>query len=142
MIDNILVLCLGNICRSPMAEGILKRELPNKTIWSAGIQALVGYPADPTSVAIMREHGMDIGAHRAQNLVEWMVKKADLILVMEAEQKRHVEKTYPISKGKVWRIGEFGNFDVADPYRQDKAAFDESFRLINVGISGLKQRIF
>ncbi|MBS0343516.1 MAG: low molecular weight phosphotyrosine protein phosphatase, partial [Proteobacteria bacterium] len=47
--QRILVLCIGNICRSPLAELLLARELPNRKIWSAGLGALVGEPADPIS---------------------------------------------------------------------------------------------
>jgi protein-tyrosine phosphatase len=47
---HILTLCIGNICRSPLAQALLARELPGHTVWSAGLSALVGEPADPLSV--------------------------------------------------------------------------------------------
>jgi len=141
MINNILVICLGNICRSPMAEGILKSQLPGKTIQSAGISALVGHPADPNSVQVMQEQGIDISAHGAQSLVERMVSAADLILTMDLDQKRFVEKTYFTSKGKVMRLGEFGKFDIGDPYKQNIEAFRLSYRLITQGVNDWSGRI-
>ena len=49
---TILVLCIGNICRSPMAEALLLRALPGMTVRSAGLDAMIGEPADPTSIAL------------------------------------------------------------------------------------------
>jgi protein-tyrosine phosphatase len=132
--QNILVLCIGNICRSPMAEGLLKQALPGKTIRSAGLSALIGKPADPFSVQIMAEHGIDISAHRAQNISTRLVSEADLILVMDLEQKRHVETQYVGSRGKVFRIGESGKLDIADPYREGVESFRAAFKLIDEGV--------
>ena len=61
--NNILFICIGNICRSPIAEGLFKHAMPKKAVCSAGIGALVGEPADPLSIQLMWEHGIDIGAH-------------------------------------------------------------------------------
>ena len=141
MISNILVLCIGNICRSPMAEGLLKRALPEKTVRSAGIGAMIGYPADPFAIQIMQEQGVDISAHRGQSQMSWMVNEADIILVMDLEQKRFVEQKYPTSKGKVFRLGEFGQYDIPDPYRQDLTVFRQTYSLIAQGVDALIKRI-
>jgi protein-tyrosine phosphatase len=141
MISNILVICIGNICRSPMAEGLLKLAFPQKMVRSAGIDAMVGYPADPYSVQLMQEQGIDISAHRAQSLMTWMVSEAEVILTMDLEQKRFLEQKYPTSKGKVFRLGEFGQYDIPDPYRQDLAVFRHTYGLIAEGIDALKERL-
>ena len=141
MIDNILVICIGNICRSTIAEGLLKSALPEKKVYSAGIGALIGYPADPFSIQLMQEQGIDISAHRAQSLATWMVSEADIILVMDQEQKRFIEQKYTTSKGKVFRLGEFGKYDIPDPYRQDLAVFRQTYSLIVQGVDALIERI-
>ena len=141
MIDNILVICIGNICRSPMAEGLLKRALPEKTVRSAGIGAMIGHPADPFAMQLMQEHSIDIGAHRGQSLMSWMVSEADVILVMDMEQKQFLEQKYATSKGKVFRLGEFGKYDIPDPYRQDLAVFRQTYSLIAQGVDALVERI-
>ena len=71
MIRHILVVCVGNICRSPMAEALLKRELREQdgfTVESAGLGALVGHSASDISVERMDEMGIDITGHRRYRL--------------------------------------------------------------------------
>lgn len=141
MINNILVICIGNICRSPIAEGLLQSALPEKKVYSAGIGAMIGHPADPFSIQLMQEQGIDISAHRAQSLATWMVNEADIILVMDLEQKHFIEQKYATSKGKVFRLGEFGKFDIPDPYQQDLAVFRQAYSLIAQGVDALIERI-
>jgi len=140
-INKILVLCLGNICRSPMAEGFLKSRLPEKVIMSAGLTAMAGYPADPFSVRLMQEHGIDISSHRSQNLTDWMVEAADLILTMDTEQMNFIERAYPAFEGRIMRLGQFGGFDIPDPYCQGIDAFRESQKLIVQGINEVLEHI-
>lgn len=139
--QNILVICIGNICRSPMAEGLLKQALPGTSIRSAGLGALVGSPADPFSVQIMAEQGIDISAHRAQSISTRMVQEADLILTMDLEQKQRVEADYVGSRGKVFRLGEFDKLDIADPYRQGIGRFRAVHSLIQQGVEVFAARI-
>lgn len=141
MMDKLLVICIGNICRSPMAQGLLHRAFPDKLVLSAGIDALVGHPADPHSIQIMREQGIDISRHRARKLTGQMVREADLILTMDGEQKRYIEKWYSMAKGKVLRSGEFGDFDIPDPYQQDMNSFRKTYRLISEGMAELSRKI-
>lgn len=139
--NNILVLCIGNICRSPIAEALLKQALPGKTVQSAGIQALVGHPADPFSVQIMQERGIDISAHRARNISTQLVNDADLILTMDLDQKKYVESNYISSRGKVFRLGEARKLDIADPYREGIESFREAHRLIDEGVKVFAEQI-
>ena len=139
--QNILVLCIGNICRSPIAEALLKQQFPEKTIWSAGLGALVGNSADPLTIEVAATHGLDLSAHRAQQLVGWMCQTAELILVMEQGHKIEVEQLYPLVRGKVFRLGEFGKFDITDPYRQPRAAFETAYGHIARGVADWAPRI-
>ena len=138
MIRHILVVCVGNICRSPMAEALLKsalREHNEITVESAGLGALVGHPAADCAVELMDEMGEDISAHRARQIHPDMVAAADLVLVMEAGHKRAIDDADPTARGKVYRLGEWQDKDIDDPYRQPKAAFADALEDIKDGVS-------
>ena len=138
---HILTLCIGNICRSPIAEALLKQQFPEKTVWSAGLGALVGHSADPFSDEVATAYGLDLSTHRAQQLAAWMCQTADLILVMEQSNKVALEQKYPLVRGKVFRLGDLGKFDIADPYKQPKAAFVAAYTDIARGVSDWVPRI-
>ena len=141
MINKVLFICIGNICRSPMAEGLFKQALPDRAVFSAGLSAMVGEPADLLSIQLMQEHGIDIRDHRARSLAGWMISETDLIVTMDQDQKRFIEQRYPASRGKVMRIGQAGSYDVPDPYRRGLSAFLHSYNLIAEGIDQLVERI-
>lgn len=139
--QHILTLCIGNICRSPLAQVLLARELPTHKVWSAGLSALVGAPADPLSVQIAQEQGLDLSGHRAQQVTSFLCQQADLILVMEQGHKSQLEQLYPQVRGKVFRLGQFGQFEIADPYRQPREAFDTAYQGIAQGVADWLTRI-
>ena len=139
--QHILTLCIGNICRSPLAHALLARELPQHKVRSAGLNAMVGYPADPEAISIAKEHGLDLHAHRAQQVTSIMCQQAELILVMEQEHKTQLEQLYPQVRGKVFRLGLYGQFEIADPYRQSREAFDTAYQGISQGIADWLPRI-
>jgi low molecular weight protein-tyrosine phosphatase len=134
MIRRVLVVCIGNICRSPMAEGLIRQALPELQVSSAGLAALVGHGADPIAVEIMAGVGIDISAHRARMLTEEIARDTDLILVMDDEQKFLVARQYPFVMGKVFRLGEAGGQDIPDPYRQNPDVFRSVFSMIEIGV--------
>ncbi|MBJ2158595.1 low molecular weight protein-tyrosine-phosphatase [Variovorax sp. IB41] len=130
---TVLTVCIGNICRSPMAEGLLAAGLPHLRVVSAGTGALVGKPADATAQALMRARGIDISGHVAQQVSQMLCRQADLILVMDLAQRRYLESAYPFVRGKVFRIADTMAQDVPDPYRQGDAAFERALALIDAG---------
>jgi len=144
MIRHILVVCVGNICRSPMAEALLKRELRGQdgfTVESAGLGALVGHPASEFSLELMAERGLDISEHRARQIHPDMVRDADLVLVMEAGHRRAIDDADPTARGKVYRIGEWQDIDVADPYRRPREAYENALADIENGVASWIERI-
>jgi protein-tyrosine phosphatase len=138
---NILTVCIGNICRSPMAQAVLASGLPQATVASAGTAAMVGMPADEGAQRLMRLRGLDLGRHRAQQVNREMCRWAELILVMDSEQKRELEKNYPGAQGKIFRIAEHIHQDVPDPYKLGETAFREALALIDEGAQQWLQRI-
>lgn len=125
-IQNILVVCVGNICRSPMAEYFLKNARPDLHIESAGLSAMVGHQADDKAIACMDNKNIDMRAHIAKQINAELIKKSDLILVMSHNQQKHIEQTWPFAKGKVFMLGHWQNINVPDPYKHDQAFFIET----------------
>ncbi len=135
MFNKILVVCVGNICRSPFGERLLQQKLPNKTIDSAGIGAaksgLVGKPADSMALEVAKDLGVDLGDHKSQQITSELCAKYDLILVMEKGHMEALTSLAPEARGKTMLFGEWiGKKDIPDPYRQSKEAFDFAYELI------------
>lgn len=130
MTRNILLLCTGNICRSPMAEGLMRECLPSHEIFSAGLYALEGASADHLAIELMWQVGIDISAHRARCLASWMVREADLILTMDGRQQQCVAQRFPAAEPKLLRLGELYGVDIPDPYQKGLPAFQQTYRLI------------
>ncbi|MDT3708483.1 MAG: low molecular weight protein-tyrosine-phosphatase [Thiobacillus sp.] len=141
MISRVLVVCIGNICRSPMAEGLLRQVLPGVQTSSAGLAAMLGHGADPNAVRVMADAGIDITAHRARMLTDAVARDADLILVMDDKQKQRVAKEYPYTRGRVFRLAESAKRDIPDPYRQSPEMFDAVFALVQTGVDDWVKRI-
>ncbi len=99
MFERILVVCTGNICRSPMAAALLGHNLashnPAVEVQSAGLAALVGYPADSLAQELLWERGIDLSDHRARQLTAAMIMDADLVLAMETAQVKMVSTWTP-----------------------------------------------
>lgn len=143
MFKNILLVCVGNICRSPMAEALLAHQLAGKgvRVESAGIGALVNHPADPMAQALMEERGIDLSAHRARQLNADMVSEFELILVMEEWQQKKIESDFIHARGRVHRLGKWSGEDIPDPYKKPREAFEEALRLIDSGLEVWKRKL-
>lgn len=140
-IQNILVVCIGNICRSPMAEYLFKQQYPQLHIESAGISGLIGHAADAKAIYCMQRLGIDMQSHIAKKLNSDLIKKADLILVMSQNQQKHLEQTWPFAKGKTFRLGHWQSKNVSDPYQHDQIVFDETCQLIQTCVTDWKKHI-
>jgi protein-tyrosine phosphatase len=124
-----------------MAEGLLASALPDAQISSAGLEALAGHPADPIACELMNSRGISLADHRARQISLDLCQRADLVLVMDREQRRKVEERYLFAAGKVFRLGEFMDRDVPDPYRAGRDAFSQSLSLIEDGAQEWVKRI-
>jgi protein-tyrosine phosphatase len=138
MIQHVLVVCIGNICRSPIGEALLasllREKHPSIVVSSAGLAAMSGHPADPTSVKLLHAKNMDISHHQARQATSEIIFDSDLILTTTLDQKEQIEKQYPGARGRVHRLGHWGGFDIPDPYKRPEAIFEQAFLMIEQGV--------
>jgi len=135
MFKNVMMVCVGNICRSPIAEVYLKYRQPELNVFSSGIGALVGKPADPFSVELMQEKNIDLSKHVAQQINSMLVSNSDLILTMEQRHIEAIQNKFPEARGKVHLIGKWSdNQEIPDPYKKDREEFVSASALIEFGI--------
>ncbi len=95
---KILFVCTGNICRSPMAEGLLRKMRSDFSVSSAGVSSMDGWNATPEAIEVMQDHGIDISEHSARQVREEMINDADLILTMTERHKKLLTDDYPQAK--------------------------------------------
>jgi protein-tyrosine-phosphatase len=111
-LSSILVVCTGNVCRSPSAEGLLRRELATRfgtdapAVASAGTMGWEGSPATEESVLATHELGVEIGAHRARMLTPDLIAEADLILTMAREHTARVVRAEPTAAARTFTLKE------------------------------------
>ena len=127
MIKRVLLVCTGNICRSPLAEALLLRTLKERDIegvhvTSAGTGAWDGAPASEGAYLVGLERGLDLSAHRARLLTRELVDEADLILTMARHHRARVDELG--GEGRVFVLGEYAGLEgdpaeVSDPFGGD-----------------------
>jgi protein-tyrosine phosphatase len=111
-VAHVLVICTGNICRSPIAEGMLRRALAGRlgsdapSVDSAGTQGWEGSGPQPESVAAGRERQLDISGHVARLLTRQMIGGADVILAMAAEHREFVRRVDPGALARTFTLKE------------------------------------
>lgn len=149
---RVLLVCTGNVCRSPMAEGLLRKMLRDRAqhgevvVESAGTFAAQGAPASTDAVDVAAASGVDLRGHVARSLTARLVGRADLILTMEPEHGDRVLRAFPDAAGKTHLITTFGDplgdpLGIADPIGQGREVYDETFRSIEASLRGALPKI-
>ena len=145
---DILMVCTGNICRSPMAEGLLRHLLPTELkhhvrVSSAGTYAMHGNRAAPHAEAVMARSGIDISDHRARMVSPDLVRRADLSLAMAQEHLRTLRGMLLFGKSNVKLLTAFStdpdqrDRDVEDPYGGPMEMYQASLKVIQPAVEGL-----
>ncbi|MEZ9233750.1 low molecular weight protein-tyrosine-phosphatase [Vibrio amylolyticus] len=146
MFNKIIIVCTGNICRSPIAESLFKSALPSKTFQSAGIAVdesnLTGERAHPSSIEVATENGLVIGEHKAQQLTELMCLENDLVLVMSHEQIDEVAQICPLARSKTMLIGQWiGTGEILDPIHLSRESFEIVYDILERAVASWTTKI-
>ncbi|HIF0661271.1 TPA: protein tyrosine phosphatase [Klebsiella pneumoniae] len=142
MFNSILVICTGNICRSPIAERILRNLLPSIKVDSAGTGAMVGHSADETAALIAAKHNISLDNHEGRQLTSAMARNYDLLLVMEHYHVQQINQIAPEVRGKTMLLGHWlGGKEIPDPYRKNEEAFELVYKLVEQSCSGWANKL-
>ncbi|MEM0931845.1 MAG: low molecular weight protein-tyrosine-phosphatase [Bacteroidota bacterium] len=149
MKTNVLMVCLGNICRSPLAEGILASKVDPEKVWvdSAGTAGYhVGRPPDPRSIAVARSHGLDISNQRCRRFSPLDFERFDYIYVMDQKNLSDLLDlaTSPEDAQKVQLLLDVlgtNSEEVPDPYYGGTDSFEKVFQRIDAACEAIAKNM-
>lgn len=142
-------MCKGNICRSPLAEGIARERLRAAglavRVDSAGTQDYhVGSAPDPRAIAVARDAGIDIAGLRARQLGEQDLERFDVVLAADRENLDCIARRHPHVRRQPVLLLEWCTGDAAevpDPYSGCRGDFEHVFRMLDGATDGLLRRL-
>jgi protein-tyrosine phosphatase len=128
---KILVVCHGNICRSPYLQAVLQRSLSDLSVTSAGF-----FGSDRTvpqiAVTLGATRGLDLSRYRSRPLTKSTVSNADLVIVMDSDQAHHLARMFPINRARIVIAGDLdprfeASRGITDPWNRSRDVFESSF---------------
>jgi len=146
---KILLVCTGNICRSPLAAALLQRALTERgvegmDVSSAGTGAWDGAPVSEGAYLVGLERGLDLSAHRARLLTRELIEEADLVLTMARHHRARVDELG--GEGRVFVLGEYAGregdeAEVSDPFGGDLEVYRDTCVELEALIEAAVERI-
>jgi protein-tyrosine phosphatase len=131
-VQKILVVCTGNICRSPVAAAMLASGLGAPfQVESAGVGAVVGHGATPEAARTAAARGLDVSAHRARQLDAAIARAFDVLLVMDDRHRAWVSRHLPQVRGRTFLLGHWRDVEVPDPIGQPMHVYEHVAALMD-----------
>ncbi|MDQ6991795.1 MAG: hypothetical protein Q9M11_08715 [Mariprofundaceae bacterium] len=145
LLSPIMMICAGNMCRSPFAEYYMRLRLQEAGVeaewFSRGLLTMLGRKVPSTAYKVAMDFGVDMSAHVSQTLLAPDVDRAALIMVMEQGQRQHFSKMRPASIGKVFLLSQaMGGKKVRDPMGKNEAYFHDVYAEITQMLDAWLQR--
>jgi protein-tyrosine phosphatase len=132
---TILVVCYGNVCRSPYLQAVLQGALPDLTVVSAGFHGS-DRPVPQASVTLSAKRGVDLSRFRSRPLTQSIVNSAELVIVMDSDQARQMTGMFRVNPGRIVIAGDldpmFGaTRAITDPWNQSEDVYESSFNRLD-----------
>jgi protein-tyrosine phosphatase len=142
LVRKVLVVCVGNICRSPVGEHLLRQMVPGLEVGSAGLGAMVGQPPDALAAKVAAANGISLDRHVARQFTADLGITYDLLLVMEPRHKREIMRLAPQLSGRVMLFDQWTGMEgIADPYRRSQAFHESVFHQIKAAAEAWTVRL-
>jgi len=141
----ILMICAGNLCRSPFAEGYMRLRLEQAGVhaecFSRGLLFMAGRKVPEIAMKVAKEFGVDLSGHVSQTLLAPDMDRAAMVMVMEPEQRQHLSKMRPAHIGKVMMLSQPGGGEkISDPMGRSEETFRKVYSEIAEYIDVWMQR--
>lgn len=145
MFDKILVVCAGNICRSPIAKEMLSKIMPDKEVDSAGLitqkSNLISARASEPMIQLALDANIDLSTHQAKQLTPELCQWAELILVMEESHIYSVADIASTARSKTFLLGQWSTGTISDPYGKGEREYKVAYQAIEQACESWKKRL-
>lgn len=143
-IGNVLVICLGNICRSPFAGRLLAAGSPSLQVRSGGFEAREGDPAEPDAIRVASEFGVDLSDHAAHRITLDDLEWAHLVVGMTGRHHGMLRDRWDEHSSKIRMLGDFLEarpHSIPDPWGCPQAEFRSVYHQIRLATTRLSARL-
>jgi len=145
LFERVLIVCTGNICRSPFAQVMLQELLPAVEVRSAGIatesSGLQGFPAEKSMIEVAKDYHLDLSAHAARQLTRQDCHWSDVIFIMHPDQLNSVAKISGSARGKTFLLGQWDQGTIEDPFGKSLSEYQTAARQINAACQAWLKKI-
>jgi|AntDeeMinimDraft_6_1070357.scaffolds.fasta_scaffold02722_2 protein-tyrosine phosphatase len=146
MFERLLVICDGNVCRSPTAAAMFQRRLSEMgrslVVDSAGLVGLEGHPMDDTAREVALSFGLVVPPHEGKVLTAALCSEFDLLLVMEDHQRERLIRRYPQASGKTFKLTHWsGGQNIPDPFRRSRETHERIYPMIESAVESWLEKL-